>query len=52
MTADKSALVISHNFKLYDFIKPTKVHVIKDGVLKTYDKNVLKKIQTQGYNAL
>lgn len=52
MTADRSALVISHNFKLYDFIKPTKVHVIKDGILKTHDKSILKKIKSQGYNAL
>ena len=52
MNADRSALVISHNFKLYDFIKPTKVHVIKDGILKTYDKSILKRIKNQGYNAL
>ena len=52
MNADRSALVISHNFKLYDFMKVVKVHVIKDGVLKTYDKNILKKIIKQGYNVL
>lgn len=52
MNADRSALVISHNFKLYDFMKVVKVHVIKDGVLKTYDKSILKKIKNQGYNVL
>tara|TARA_B000000565_G_C23762763_1_gene369047 strand:+ start:783 stop:1493 length:711 start_codon:yes stop_codon:yes gene_type:complete len=52
LTGDKSALVISHNFKLYDFLNITKVHVIKEGVLRTYDKSMLRKIQKQGYNVI
>jgi len=52
LTSDKSALIISHNFKLYDFLNVTKVHVIKDGVLRTHEKRMLKKIQKQGYNVL
>jgi len=52
LTGDKSALIISHNFKLYDFLNITKVHVIKEGVLKTYDKSMLRKIQKQGYNVI
>ena len=41
-----------NNFKLYDFLNITKVHVIKEGVLRTYDKSMLRKIQKQGYNVI
>lgn len=52
LTTETSCIVVSHNFKLYDYLKPSKVHVIKDTKLKSYQPRMLQKIKNEGYNQL
>lgn len=47
-----ACIIVSHNFGLYKYLKPDKVHVIKNKELKTYDPPILEKIQNQGYASI
>ena len=49
LTTDCACIIVSHNFGLYDYLKPTQVHVIKDNKLTTHAPSILKTIKTQGY---
>jgi Fe-S cluster assembly ATP-binding protein len=50
LTSDTACIVVSHNFKLYDYLQPSQVHVIANSKLNTYQPNMLQKIKNEGYN--
>lgn len=50
-TGDKSILMVSHYEKIFDYIKPTKVHVLGDHRIKVSgDISLMREIQEKGYD--
>jgi len=50
-SGDHSILMVSHYEKIFDFIKPTKIHVLGDKRIKiSGDLSLLKEIQSKGYD--
>ena len=44
-------LVITHYQRLLDYIKPTHVHIVKNGkIVKSGDSSLVKEIEELGYN--
>jgi len=53
MTEDKAIILITHYQRLLDYIKPTYVHVMKEGkIIKTGDFNLVKQLELKGYDWL
>ena len=50
--SDCMCIVVSHNFGLYNYLKPNKVHVIKNKKLVTCNPDVLDTIKDQGYASI
>ncbi len=49
----KSFLIITHNFKVFDYIHPTFVHLMKNGkIAQTGDISLIHKLEKEGYNFL
>ena len=48
---DTSLLLITHYTRILDYIKPTHVHMMKDGtIIESGDYNLAKRIEKYGYN--
>lgn len=46
-------LIITHHQRIFDFLKPTQVHIMKDGRLTSWSNDaILKQIMLKGYNEL
>lgn len=46
-------LLITHYQRLLDYIKPTHVHIMRDGkIIKTGDIKLIEEIETKGYNSI
>lgn len=46
-------LLVTHYQRLLDYIKPTYVHIMKDGkIVKSGDKNLVKQIEKEGYDKI
>ncbi len=46
----KSFLIITHNFKIFKYIKINKIHILNKGkIITSKNKNIIKKIQKKGY---
>lgn len=53
MKEDKAIILITHYQRLLDYIKPTYVHVMKEGkIIKTGDFNLVKQLELKGYDWL
>ena len=53
MEEDKAIILITHYQRLLDYIKPTYVHVMKEGkIIKTGDFNLVKQLELKGYDWL
>ena len=53
MKKDKAIILITHYQRLLDYIKPTYVHVMKEGkIIKTGDFNLVKQLELKGYDWL
>ncbi len=47
----KSFLIITHNFKIFDYLKINKVHILKKGkIITSGKKKIIKIIKKKGYN--
>ncbi len=50
---EKAFIVITHNFKIFDYIKPKVVHLMSKGkILKEGDISLAKELERKGYNFL
>ena len=48
-----SILLVTHYQRLLDYIKPDKVHIMKDGhIIKTGDSSLVKTIEKEGYDKI
>ncbi|KAF5729411.1 ABC transporter family protein [Tripterygium wilfordii] len=53
LTPKNSLLVITHYLRLLDFIKPTWVHIMEDGIIKkTGDISLAKALEKEGYRGI
>ena len=53
MDVNKAIVLITHYQRLLDYIKPTYVHVMKEGkIIKTGDFNLVKQLELKGYDWL
>lgn len=53
MNPSKSILLITHYQRLLDYIKPTYVHVMRDGqIIKTGSAELAKELEKKGYEWL
>ncbi len=49
----KSFLIITHNFKVFDYIRPNFIHLMKNGkIVQTGDLSLISKLEDKGYNFL
>ena len=49
-TPDKAAIVITHYQKLLEYVKPDKVHVLKDGqIVADGGRELIDKIESDGF---
>ena len=45
-----SCIIVSHNARMYELVRPTHVHVIVNGkIVVSGGKEIVEKIDTQGY---
>lgn len=50
---EKSFIIISHNFKIFDYIKPNYIHLMLKGkIIKSGDIKLLKELEQNGYSFL
>eukprot|EP01067_Filipodium_phascolosomae_P007021 Filipodium_phascolosomae@DN5468_c0_g1_i1.p1 len=50
LTKHKSAIVITHYKRLLEYVKPTKVHVLKNGkIVKTGGPELAHELESEGY---
>lgn len=50
---EKSFIIISHNFKIFDYLKADYAHLMLDGkIVKSGDMSLIQKLEKNGYNFL
>lgn len=50
-TGDKAILMVSHYEKIFEYIQPTKIHVLGDKKIKVSgDISLMREIQEKGYD--
>lgn len=48
-TYHPTIIIISHNTKVFNILKPNYVHIINNGIIKTYNKDIINTIEKTGF---